>query len=814
MAVKNKTEFTARIASDFANLPARNINAPKVRTFLTDLFDSLAFLTDIPDTFTLTVGTADASGGSDGDVHLQYSGSNLVSIWHRASGSWTEYSVPSGGSGVTVTASTSDASGGSDGDLHLQYTGSTLSSVWFRSSGAWTEYSVPTGGGTSVSKATNAEVDAVDSTDTELSTDLTAGNDEEDNNFLTIRKALRLLQRVLKKASTTLRGTVLLARNVDVDDTETDTTRVPTVAAAKRLVQRLLPDTSVFARLAGATFTGAAKGIAPVANEDFATKQYVDENAHDSSHPDQSGSSTDNRRISALEEVTQELSLEDHESWEDETDVTLYAVFALASGTGYTTDALAGYSWALSFGASADQDYVPLLRVATGRDPNQIRIRRTGSTTTIIRGGWRFAGLEEGGFSYYVHPALSLILGDTLTVQRGTVDAHTRYDGEVTKLDAHEASTYAHQDNPVRVANLPVGAPIGRQVYLTQAHTHPTSEHIFSVPLEFFGTLNTGINGASVADFSSVDGPTAATNQASYPAIMDTARVSGIWQPTLNFGGSFQRLRPIYLAVRGSIGTPTHLHISGFDDLRLALTAAAPPTITVGGTVNRIMQTTEGVYQVLSTAVDNSQPLQFSLEYPGGYLDDDGTIDTGVDHAVGHYEAIAGGQWRTRPNQIIADLVATLASASDADKFALSTALWAEEELYVDASAGTRTDTGWNEVTLSRELTAADDRKILRFHLQNNEVEAFAEIEARRYRLLPHQDSSAGIEARVITLIVGTGDIDEPHHTGQRALNIGRKQENPSSTRTLLIGSDAFGNGANNSWRSHTLRISLTSSGI
>lgn len=210
-----------------------------IKSFIEDVLDSVALNVNIPETFTLTVGTADASGGSDGDVHLQYSGSNLVSIWHRASGSWNEYAVPSGGSGATVTASTSDASGGSDGDLHLQYTGSNLTSVWFRSSGTWNEYAVPSGGGTSIAKATNTQIDAVDSTDTALSGDLTATNDEDDTSYLTIRKFLRLLQRVLKTASTTLRGVVLLARNQDVDATLTDQARVPTVASAIRLINRI-----------------------------------------------------------------------------------------------------------------------------------------------------------------------------------------------------------------------------------------------------------------------------------------------------------------------------------------------------------------------------------------------------------------------------------------------------------------------------------------------------------------------------------------------------------------------------------------------
>ena len=91
-------------------------------------------------------------------------------------------------------------------------------------------------------KVANAEVDAVGSTDADLdalSAVAQAGLDDE--KFTTVRKVVRLLARVLKTASTTLRGVVLLARNEDLDASETDTSRVPTVAGVKRLLARLIP---------------------------------------------------------------------------------------------------------------------------------------------------------------------------------------------------------------------------------------------------------------------------------------------------------------------------------------------------------------------------------------------------------------------------------------------------------------------------------------------------------------------------------------------------------------------------------------------
>ena len=88
-------------------------------------------------------------------------------------------------------------------------------------------------------KATVAALNAVDSTDTDLSTDLDAANTADDDGFLTVRRTLRLLQRLIKTASTTLRGVVLIARNTDVDSTLTDTSRVLTVAQGLRLIQRV-----------------------------------------------------------------------------------------------------------------------------------------------------------------------------------------------------------------------------------------------------------------------------------------------------------------------------------------------------------------------------------------------------------------------------------------------------------------------------------------------------------------------------------------------------------------------------------------------
>ena len=91
-------------------------------------------------------------------------------------------------------------------------------------------------------KATNTNIDAVGATDLDLdSIQLSQQAALDDDNFLTTRKGVRLLQRIVKTASSTLRGVVVLARNQDVDATETDTSRIPTVSLVKRLIDRLRP---------------------------------------------------------------------------------------------------------------------------------------------------------------------------------------------------------------------------------------------------------------------------------------------------------------------------------------------------------------------------------------------------------------------------------------------------------------------------------------------------------------------------------------------------------------------------------------------
>lgn len=126
-------------------------------------------------------------------------------------------------------------------------------------------------------KAVNTDIDAIDATDTAISTSLANQSSLDDGDYVTVRKLVRALARVVKTASTTIRGMVLLARNEDVDATATDTSRVVTVASAIRLFNRL--KTPLLPK-SGGTMTGKITlDGPPTADLHAASKGYVDQNS-------------------------------------------------------------------------------------------------------------------------------------------------------------------------------------------------------------------------------------------------------------------------------------------------------------------------------------------------------------------------------------------------------------------------------------------------------------------------------------------------------------------------------------------------------
>ena len=76
----------------------------------------------------ITVGTADPTGGAGGDIHIQVNATDVVqSIWRNNSGTWGEYTIPAGTSAGDITAVTTASESGLAGGAESGAADLTLS---------------------------------------------------------------------------------------------------------------------------------------------------------------------------------------------------------------------------------------------------------------------------------------------------------------------------------------------------------------------------------------------------------------------------------------------------------------------------------------------------------------------------------------------------------------------------------------------------------------------------------------------------------------------------------------------------------------
>ena len=143
--------------------------------------------------------------------------------------------------------------------------------------------------GAALTKASNADVDG----------------ETDDSDYMSVLKTFRAIARKVKNASNTVRGIVLLARNEDVASTESDTTRIPTIAHVKTLISRL------FLPLTGGTLTGKLTLDGdPTSNLHATTKAYADFVA-----------SLNANEIETLKHITRDLhTIDDPPAWSNASD--------------------------------------------------------------------------------------------------------------------------------------------------------------------------------------------------------------------------------------------------------------------------------------------------------------------------------------------------------------------------------------------------------------------------------------------------------------------------------------------------------------
>ena len=391
--------------------------------------------------------------------------------------------------------------------------------------------------------------------------------------------------------------------------------------------------------------------------------------AHDSSGSDTPHLAEDNRRLTRLEQLTSGLSLREHEGWADVTDAASGAV-ALVPVAAFSTEQadVVALTYAVRAVAPANGGYAVVMRVPSGNNINAYRLNPTGSLTDPLHGVFNGGSFASGGNDYYfMAGSVTLDQNDALQVQsvQNVVD-YTVYGDEVTKLTEHEEQPFAHQDSPVRVDTLGINAPGGREVYLTKTVHHPGNEHVFSTVLGRLGPNNAAgrppFVGVSVVDFSSNNGPVATADTSAFPAVLNAARIAGIFEDegdetffTVAVNKALSTDAPTHLNVDyGLLAPPEHTAH------RIALTQHGADVV-IGGQTYRMMRTPGALLVIYLNNMVRSSPPQdptfyFSLEYPDGFLKADGTIDRGTEQVAGHYESQGNGVWKSRA-AIIADAI-------------------------------------------------------------------------------------------------------------------------------------------------------------
>ena len=393
--------------------------------------------------------------------------------------------------------------------------------------------------------------------------------------------------------------------------------------------------------------------------------------AHDAAASDAPHLAQDNRRLTRLEQLTSGLSLRTHAGWADVSNAPsgAVAIVALDSFSADHDDVVA-MTFADDVTVPADGTYAVVLRIPAGNNVNAYRLARTGSSTDPLHGVFHGGSFNRGASDYYfLAGSIALDQNDTLQVQsvQDIVD-YTVYDDEVTKLNEHEQEPYAHQDSPVRVDHLAINAPVGREVYLTELIHHPGTEHIFSVEIGYLtpnlpnalGVEAPGFAGVSVIDLSGNDGPVATADTSAFPAVLNAARIAAIYE-NVHIG-----ILTVVVNKALSADAPTHLnvaygeHAPEHTSQRVAVTQHGAD-IQVGGQTYRVMRAGGGFLgQYIQNSLISQPPhaplVWFSLEYPDGFIEADGSLDRGTQQVAGHYEHQGNGVWRTR-SSIIADAI-------------------------------------------------------------------------------------------------------------------------------------------------------------
>ena len=220
--------------------------------------------------------------------------------------------------------------------------------------------------------------------------------------------------------------------------------------------------------------------------------------------------------------------------------------------------------------------------------------------------------------------------------------------------------------------------------------------------------------------------------------------------------------------------------------------AQAGADVVVGGQTYRLMRSSGNLltsYYDDAVRETRTPTLFWSLEYPDGFLEADGSLDRGTDQPEGEYVSRGSGVWLPRGSAV-------------------------DEVLYHNDVARVFSDARWDVLDLSRAITEADDHKALVIRIENVEMEHESFFNAGRWRVLTPQGMGTGArQARNgLTLVnpIPSGDIENiDREIRLYPLLLGRPTDIPQTTGKIGIASGGFGMADNNHWNAMNLTVIL-----
>ena len=143
------------------------------------------------------------------------------------------------------------------------------------------------------------------------------------------------------------------------------------------------------------------------------------------------------RRVSAVEHLTSDLSLIEHEGWADETDDTVAAVALVAAiSSEIDIPTVSSYTYGVSASPANANSQNVYLRLPIATDTSKARVlqmRGVSVESTFFGHGWISLG-QDDTYKYYAWTGgANVEIGDTFQVQSTSKVESTRYEGELTE---------------------------------------------------------------------------------------------------------------------------------------------------------------------------------------------------------------------------------------------------------------------------------------------------------------------------------------------------------------------------------------------